>query len=358
MDSLLRELQEHVVVATGESFDPSPANIESRLHRSALKSGMRLAFLSKKNRGEAVSAVVSLRIGNEKTLANRGMAASLTAQMLMRGTKALNRQQLTDSLNKLTAKVMIAPAVVGNVRRDDRDDASELRGDAEARRRDAPPAGVRRDRVRAGAARGDRQRRVAAQRADDARPARVRAADLTLPKGHARYLGLPDEQSTMLKSATVTDIRKFYAELYGASAGELTVVGDFDERKSPRCRGRLWSWKSASPFKPVPVMLAVAASGKQTIETPDKANALFVAGQPFAMKDTDVGLPGASPHQLHPRRESARQPLAQSHPREGGAELRSYRRHERGGAGQGRAVARAGDRESDECRQGERRILR
>src|SRR5436190_10118357 len=115
VDSLLSGHRSNVVVATGESFDPTPANIESRLHRSALKSGFRLALLSKKNRGEAVSAVVSLRLGNEKTLTNRGMAPNLTAQMLMRGTKSLNRQQLTDSLNKLKAKVAIAPAGAGNV---------------------------------------------------------------------------------------------------------------------------------------------------------------------------------------------------------------------------------------------------
>ena len=86
------------------------------MHRSALKSGFRLALLSKKNRGEGVSAVVSLRLGNEQTLTNRGMAPTLTAQLLMRGTKTLNRQQVTDSLNKLKAKVAVASASAGNTR--------------------------------------------------------------------------------------------------------------------------------------------------------------------------------------------------------------------------------------------------
>ena len=108
IDSLLKGYRSDAVVAAGESFDPSPANIDSRVHRSALKSGFRLALLSKKNRGEGVSAVVSLRLGNEQTLTNRGMAPTLTAQLLMRGTKTLNRQQVTDSLNKLKAKVAVA----------------------------------------------------------------------------------------------------------------------------------------------------------------------------------------------------------------------------------------------------------
>src|SRR5204863_8394851 len=71
LDSLRERCRSGAVVAAGESFDPSPANIDSRVHRSALKSGFRLALLSKKNRGEGVSAVVSLRLGNEQTLTNR-----------------------------------------------------------------------------------------------------------------------------------------------------------------------------------------------------------------------------------------------------------------------------------------------
>ena len=292
VDSLLKNYKSSVVVATGEAFDPSPANIDSRVHRSALKSGMRLALLSKKNRGEGVSAVVSLRLGNEKTLANRGMAPSLTTQLLMRGTKALNRQQLTDSLNKLTAKVMITPAAVGNVRvtiettRPNFPATLKLVGDMLRQ-----PA--------LDATEFEQVQREAIANIESQRNEPMMLAQLAFarqisryPKGHPRYLGLPDEQVAMLKSATVADIRKFYTELYGASAGELTVVGDFDEPEVARIAADAFgNWKSATPFKPVPVMLAVAASGKQTIETPDKANALFVAGLPFAMKDNDADYP-------------------------------------------------------------------
>ena len=51
------------------------------------------------------------------------------------------------------------------------------------------------------------------------------------------------------------------------------------------------AWKSATAFKPVPVSFAATKNGKQTVETPDKANALFVAGQSFPMKDTDPDYP-------------------------------------------------------------------
>src|SRR3954470_19692788 len=291
-DSLLRNYKSDAVVAAGESFDPSPANIDSRVHWSALKSGLRLALLSKKNRGEAVSAVVSLRVGNEKSLTGRGMAPSLTAQMLMRGTKSLNRQQLTDSLNKLKAKVLIATPTVGNTRVSIETTrptfAATLKLVADMLRQPALDA-----------TEFEQVQREAMTNVESQRNEPMMLAQLAFArqisrysKGHPRYMALPDEQTEMLKAATVADVRKLYTELYGASAGELTVVGDFDEPEVARIAADAFgNWKSATPFKPVPVMLATAASAKQTIETPDKANALFVVGQPFAMKDSDVDYP-------------------------------------------------------------------
>jgi zinc protease len=112
------------------------------------------------------------------------------------------------------------------------------------------------------------------------------------PKGHPRYLPLPDEQIEQLKAATVADVRKFHTDLYGASAGELAVVGDFDDAEVARVAADAFgAWKSSTVFKPVAVTLAPTTSGKQTIETPDKANALFVAGQSFMMKDVEPEYP-------------------------------------------------------------------
>jgi zinc protease len=292
VDSLLKNYKSDVVVATGEAFDPTPGNIESRVHRSALKSGLRLALLSKKNRGEAVSAVVSLRVGNEKSLTNRGMTPSLTAQMLMRGTKMLNRQQLTDSLTKLKAKVNIATAGTGNTRVTIETTrptfAATLKLVGDMLRQPALDA-----------AEFEEVQREAIANAESQRSEPMMLGQLGFarqvskyPKGHPRYLPLPDEQIEGYKAATIADVRKFYSEQYGASTGELAVVGDFDDAEVARIAADAFgSWKSGTPFKPVAVTLAATKSGKQTIETPDKANALFVAGQSFTMKDTDPDYP-------------------------------------------------------------------
>lgn len=292
VDSLLKNYKSNAVVAMGEAFDPSPTNIEARLHRSALKSGLRLVLLSKKNRGEGVSALLSLRIGNEKALASRGMTPTLTAQMFMRGTKTLSRQQITDSLNKLRAKVAIAQGVVGNVRVSIETTRPSL----------APTLKLVGEILRQPAFDAkefeELQHEVVAN-VESQKNEPMMLGQLTFarqvsnyPKGHPRYLPLPDEQISEVKAATVADIRKFYTDLYGASSGELAVVGDFDESEIARVAADAFgTWKAATPFKPVAVTLAPTTNNRQTIETPDKANALFIAGQSFPAKDSDADYP-------------------------------------------------------------------
>ena len=292
VDSLLRNYHSDAVVATGEAFDPTPANIESRTHRSALKSGLRLALLSKRNRGEAVSAVISLRIGNEQSLSNKGMIPVLTAQMLLRGTKSLNRQQLTDSLNTLKAKVALGQAPPGDVRltiettRPNFAPALRLVADMlrQPRFDSTEFDGLEREMI--GAAEAQRSEPLVLGQLTFAREIG------RYPAGHPRRLPLPDEQISEIKSTRVTDVRKFYTDFYGASAGELVVVGDFDEAEVARIAGEAFGgWKSKVPYKPIPVALATTKNEKHLIETPDKPNALFVAGETFAMKDSDSEYP-------------------------------------------------------------------
>jgi zinc protease len=291
-DSLLKGYKSDVVVATGESFDASPTNVESRIHRSALKSGFRLALLPKKNRGEAVSAVVSLRIGNEKALTNRSMLPNLTAQMLMRGTKSLSRQQVTDSLNKLKAKVAIAMASTGNVRatiettRPNFAATLKLVGDMLRQ-----PAF---DQTEFEQAQREAITGVESQRGEPLMLGQITFAREIgrYEKGHPRYVPLPEEQIEGYTTATLADVRKFYTELYGASTGELAVVGDFDDAEIARVAADAFGgWKSATAFKPIAVSLAPTSTNKRTIETPDKANALFVAGETFQMTDADPDYP-------------------------------------------------------------------
>src|ERR1019366_7608342 len=56
LETLLKDYKRSVVISRGESFDPTPANIESRLTRSKLPNGMKLVVLPKKTANDMVTA--------------------------------------------------------------------------------------------------------------------------------------------------------------------------------------------------------------------------------------------------------------------------------------------------------------
>jgi zinc protease len=99
-------------VAVGESFDPSPANIEARVARSQV-GGLKLALLPKKTRGEMVSVSLNLRWGTEQAVMGRADAADMTGMMLMRGTTKHTRQQLKDAFDRLKARVSVNGSATG-----------------------------------------------------------------------------------------------------------------------------------------------------------------------------------------------------------------------------------------------------
>jgi len=292
VDSVLKGYRSEAVVAAGEAFDPTPANVEARVHRGTLASGLRVALLAKKNRGEAVTALVNLRMGNEQTLTNRAIASALTGSMLMRGTKNLTRQQLRDSLDKLKARVTVSSPAVGSVRvaietmRPNLPATLRLVGDMLRQ----PSL----DATEFEQLQRETLAPIEAQRGEPTVLGQIafNRSITRYTKGHPRYVATIDEQIEFVKATTIADVRKFHADFYGASNGELVVVGDNFEPEITKLAAELFgAWKSPNGYKPVPVVLAATTSGRQTVETPDKANALFVAGQTFPMKDVDPDYP-------------------------------------------------------------------
>src|SRR6185369_9832964 len=81
---LLKNYTGKAAVAAGEAFDPSPDNIEKRVQRSTLPSGVKMVLLPKKNRGEAVAAELTLRFGNEESLKGQTTAAPFLGPLMAR----------------------------------------------------------------------------------------------------------------------------------------------------------------------------------------------------------------------------------------------------------------------------------
>jgi zinc protease len=102
----------------------------------------------------------------------------------------------------------------------------------------------------------------------------------------------PDEQIAEIGSVSIEQIRKFYQDFVGASASDLSVVGDMNaDSITTLARSLFGSWKSPQPFERIVRLTPVVDSTTIVIETPDKANAFIMAVQNVALRDDDPDYP-------------------------------------------------------------------
>ncbi|NJN40380.1 MAG: insulinase family protein [Gammaproteobacteria bacterium] len=108
VQAALKDFSGSRTIASGESFDPTPANIESRLIRRELPGGMKIAMLPKRTRGGKVNALLVLRWGDERGTMGRSAACNIASAMLSRGTTRRTRAELNDALDRLRAETSVS----------------------------------------------------------------------------------------------------------------------------------------------------------------------------------------------------------------------------------------------------------
>ncbi|HKQ04163.1 MAG TPA: pitrilysin family protein [Blastocatellia bacterium] len=288
--AMVKDYKGDAAVAAGEAFDPSPANIEARTLRP-VASGIKLALLPKKTRGNTVVATLTLRFGDEKSLMNRTTAGELAGEMLMRGTAKHTRQQIKDEFDRLKARVGVSggpTSATVSIETTRENLPAVLRLLAEVLRQPVFPA-TEFEQLKEEALAG-----IEAQRSEPTAIAvtEFRRHLLPYPKGHPSYVSTPDEDVAELKAVTLDEVKKFYTDFYGASNGELAVIGDFDDKEIARLTGELFGdWKSPRPYARVVSKYQDAVPLNKSLETPDKANAFFLAGLNLALRDDDPDYP-------------------------------------------------------------------
>jgi zinc protease len=278
-------------VAQGEAFNPTPANVESRIQRVTLPNGLKLVMLPKKNRGGAVTVALALHYGDEKSVFDKGTAAEFAGAMLMRGTQKHTRQQLQDELDTLKAQM--------NVSASDNDASLNLttihaslipalRLAAEVLRQ---PAFVESEFEQLRQAQLGRTESGMKEPGALA-PLALRRHLIRYPAGDPRAVSTFEEDIANTKKVTLADVKNFYNQFFGASNAELAIVGDFDPAEVRKVvEQEFGTWKSPAPYQLVLRKRDAVTATDQNIETPDKANAVFMAGMTLAMNQDDPDYP-------------------------------------------------------------------
>jgi zinc protease len=274
--------------AQGEAFDVSPANIEARSKESTLPEHVKVIALPKKTRGEAVHVRLIVRYGSPESLKGYEIAADFLPAMLTRGTKQLTRQQIQDALDELEAtltpsgdtgsatlsietKKSRLPAVLSLVKQLLREPSFPA-DEFEVYRRQQM-AGLEEQLT-------DPQSLAIVQ---------VRRTVSPYPKDDVRYITTISEDIERVKKVTLDDVKKLYNDFLSSQEVEVALVGDLDvEENLAVLREAFADWKTEHRFERIPHVAFPEVKGSTTeVATPDKPNAVYIAGLVFPMRDDD-----------------------------------------------------------------------
>ena len=289
---LVENYKGRALQSMGESFDISPLAIEARVQRPDPIESVKLALLPKKTRGDAVHVHLSLHYGTAESLKGKVEAASFLSSLMLRGTKNLNHQQIQDALDKNFARLG-GGASVGSLSYSVRTKRANLPAVLEILRQvlreptlpESEFAIMKNERL-AGLEQG---------RSDPMRQGINHLQRLLsrYPATDVRYVPTIAEDIQRLKEVTVEDVRSLYRDYLGASHGELTMVGDFEPSEALSVLARTFEgWKNPQPYARIerPFQPDLKPT-RETILTPDKANASYFAGLTLEMKDSDPAYP-------------------------------------------------------------------
>lgn len=292
LSDLLAGYEGRAEIEQGEQFDPDPEAIEARTQRGQLSTGIKTAWLPKKTRGGSVNIEINLRYGNEESLLPYVDALDFLPEMLMRGTDKLNHEQLADRIDDLLSQINVSGTngllsvsietkreklaellpLVGEILRHPAFDSNEL----EIIRRQAissTEARMTEPTVLAGLA--------------------VRRALAPYEPSNIRYVPTLEERIARFRDVKIEDIAELHATQVNGNHGEVTAVGDFDPQElEAACEKIFADWTSKVKQERIaqPAMTDVPGQTEEIL-TPDKANAVYYAGEQIAMRDDNPDYP-------------------------------------------------------------------
>jgi zinc protease len=276
----------------GEAFEPTPRNIESRLIKGKLKSGIPFAMLPKKTRGSTVNVTLNLRFGDEDTLNGKSTAIELLGPILSRGTAKMPLQEFNDKLDELKANLNVQSVrqVLSVSIETKRETLLEVLDVVREMLRepgfDPKEFELLRSQTITELESQLQEPQLLAMRT-------VTRALNPYQRGDIRYDATVEEELEDIKALKLDDVKSLHANFLSGTQGEVSVVGDFDPVEvEGKLSSILANWKSNIPYQRAAISPTLDLQlPLKSIETPDKANSVYFAAQQYAMRDDDPNYP-------------------------------------------------------------------
>jgi zinc protease len=279
---VLAEFKPAAAGQSGEAFDPSQDNIDKRT-RIVTVGDLKFALLPKKNRGETVNVRTNFRWGDAATLTGRSIEGELAGAMLSRGTDKRTRQQIADEMTRLQ---MTGGLLGFQTTRTHLPDSLRLLAEV-LRGASFPPAEyqqLQRELVTGLSSQLDNPETLSR----DAMSTHFNV----YPPGDPRYHIPLKERIDAVGKTSLESVKKFYADFYGTARGEISIVGDFNDKEVESLLKELFAgWASKAPYARIDREYREVKPVRMMVDTPDKENAVFRARLDFPLRDDDPDAP-------------------------------------------------------------------
>lgn len=262
------------VAAQKANFENTIENIRQHVEYGKLSNGAQYALLQKPVKGDKINASLTLRFGDEKSLADKNEVADLLAAMLNKGTVSRTREQIADELDKIKTDIRFS-AGAGKLNVNINTDRKNL----------AAALDLLQDMLQHPKFDATEFEKVVAEtkanyeavknEPDNLASEKLGKLTSNYPKGHPLYETNTDESLEELAKVKPDDLKKFYADFYGGNNSVSTFVGETDKTViTGFLEKTLGKWNSKQPYAAVEPRYAESKATTETINTPDKTNAV------------------------------------------------------------------------------------
>ena len=266
------------VAAQKANFENTIENIKKNTEYGILPNGGKYALLEKPTKGDKINASIILRFGDEKSLNNKFEAGAILADMLKSGTTTKTKKQIADELDRIKTTIFFnggstSLSIYINTDKQNLPAALALLDDM-LKNPKFDPAEF--DKIIL-----DTKANYEAGKNDPQTIASDKLGKMmsNYPQGHPYYASGTDEDLEDLAKVKLDDVKKYYNDFYGANNSVSSFVGELDKKQVKSfLENTFGKWNSKETYKEVEPIYFETKAKTETINTPDKTNAIMLGG--------------------------------------------------------------------------------
>jgi zinc protease len=257
-------------------FENSIDNIKKNTVYGKLPNGGKYVLLEKPTKGDKINASISFRMGDENSLMNKNEVAQIVAAMLKTGTTTKSKKQISDELDRIKTDISFngsAGGVIISLNTDKKNLPAALALLEDMLHHPKFDAAEFEKVVI------DTKANYEANRNEPFNAAFIKLQKISTkyPKGHPLYAADTDESLQELNKVKPEDVKKYYADFYGANNSLSSFVGEIDKKQvTDFLQNSFGKWNSKASFKAIEPKYFDIPATVESISTPDKTNAALI----------------------------------------------------------------------------------